>query len=74
MKNDDFRSPFGTTILDVSVIFIKLQGGFQLMMDIWSRSIWQGPCSGFKDLKGGSKEAITLIGGSTLDAQNPLGG
>ena len=36
MKNDDFRSPFGVTIIGVSVIFIKFQGGFQLMMVIWS--------------------------------------
>ena len=36
MENDDFRGPFGITILVKTVIFIKLEGGFQPMMVIWS--------------------------------------
>ena len=36
MKNDDFRSPFGVTILVETVIFIKFKGGFRPTMVIWS--------------------------------------
>ena len=43
MKNDDFQGPFGVTILDVSVIFIKFQGGFQVMMVIWSGRFGSAP-------------------------------
>ncbi len=43
MKNDDFRSPFGVTILDVSVIFIKFQGGFRPIMVIWSGRFGRAP-------------------------------
>ena len=43
MKNDDFRSPFGVTILDVSVIFIKFQGDFWPMMVIWSGRFGRAP-------------------------------
>ena len=34
MKNDDFQGPFGRAPVMVLVIFIRLQGGFQLMMVI----------------------------------------
>ena len=43
MKHDDFRGPFGVTILDVSVIFIKFQGGVLLMMVIWSGRFGRAP-------------------------------
>ena len=43
MKNDDFRSPFGVTIIAVSVIFSKLQGGFRFIMVIWSGRFGRAP-------------------------------
>ncbi len=43
MKNDDFRGPFGITILVKTVIFIKLEGGFQPMMVLWSGRFGSAP-------------------------------
>ena len=43
MKNDDFQNPFGATILVKTVIFIKFQGGFQLMMVISSGRFGRAP-------------------------------
>ena len=42
-ENDDFRGPFGITILVKTVIFIKFQGGFQAMMVIWSGRFGSAP-------------------------------
>ena len=39
----DFRGPFGITILVKTVIFIKLQGGFQPMMVISSGRFGRAP-------------------------------
>ena len=43
IKNDDFRSPFGATILVKTVIFSKCQGGLQLIMVIWSGPFGRAP-------------------------------
>ena len=43
MKNDDFRGPFGITILVKTVIFIKLEGGFQPMKVIWTGRFGRAP-------------------------------
>ena len=43
MKNDDFRSPFGRAPVVVSVIFMKFQGGLQIIMGIWSGRFGRAP-------------------------------
>ena len=43
MKNDDFRSSFGRAPVVVLVIFIKFQGGYILMMVIWSGRFGSAP-------------------------------
>ena len=43
MKNDDFRSSFGRAPVVVLVIFIKFQGGYLLMINIWSGRFGSAP-------------------------------
>ena len=68
MKNDDFRGPFGVTILVKTVILIKFQGSnysgwFFGQVDL---------ATDFGDFQGRPKEATPLIGVSTLDPQDQL--
>ena len=43
VKNDDFGDPFGRAPVVVLVIFIKFQGGYLLMMGIWSGRFGRAP-------------------------------
>ena len=73
MKANDFRSPFGVTILMKTVISINFKNYFYHAVDM-VRSIWLGHRNGFGDFQGRCLEAIRPIDGSTLDAQDPLWG
>ena len=73
MKNDDFRNPFGITILVETVIFIKFRGS--------NYSCWffgqvdlAGLCNGFGDFQGRPLEAMPPIGVTILDSRDPLWG
>ena len=74
MKNDDFRSPFGITILVKTVIFNKLQGGFQAMMVIWSGRFGRAPVVVWVIFKVAQRSRLPFLRGTTLDAQSPLWG
>ena len=43
MKNDDFRGPFGVTLVVTMAIFIKFQGWAWGMMDHWSGRFGMAP-------------------------------
>ena len=43
MKNEDFRSAFGVTILVKTVIFIKFQGWVRVVNTTWSGQFGRAP-------------------------------
>ena len=74
MKNDDVQTPFGATILMKTVIFSKCQGGYQLIVVIWSGPFGRAPVVVLVIFKVARRSRFPFLGGTILDPQDPLWG